>query len=128
MYVAGIVSPKKSIKVKYCSNVKGGFTASTFKDYRLPTSIVTALVGASNKLLALNTWTNYKTAENQLMKCESLTGVKMRFPMTNREDVYMQILIIINPLIKFNDKLKILVGSVKAIFSRSKTTPTHTKR
>ena len=89
---------------------------------------MTALVGASNKSLALNTWTNYKTAENQLMKCESDTGVNMRFPMTNREDVYMQILIIINPRIKFNDKLKILVGSVKAIFSRSETNPAHTKQ
>ena len=100
VYVAGIVSPKKSTKVKYCSNVKGGFTASTFKDYRLPTSIVNALVGASNKSLALSTWTNYKTAANQLMKCESDTRVKMRFPMTNREDVYIRILIIINLQIK----------------------------
>ena len=98
VYVAGIVSPKKSTKVKYCSNVKGGFTASTFKDYRLPTSILNALVGASNKSLALSTWTNYKTAENQLMKCESDTRV--RFPMTNREDVSIRILIIINLQIK----------------------------
>ena len=58
---------------------------ATFQNYKLPTSIVTAVVGASNKSLALNTWANYKTAENQLLRCEHDTGVKMRFPMTERE-------------------------------------------
>ena len=82
---AGKFSPKKSSKVKYCSNVKGGFSEATFKNYKLPTSIVNAVVGASNKSLALNTWTNYKTAENQLLRCETDTGIKMRFPMTERK-------------------------------------------
>ena len=81
----GTFSPKKSSKIKYCPNVKGGFSASSFKDYKLPTSIVNAIVGASNKSLALNTWTNYKTTENHLRRCEIETGVKMRFPLTDRE-------------------------------------------
>ena len=82
-------SPKKSSKVKYSSNVKGGFSVATFKNYKLPTSIVNAVVGASNKSLALNTWSNYRTAENQLLRCEAETGVKMRFPMTEREIMYI---------------------------------------
>ena len=47
--------------------------------------MVTALVGASNKSLALNTWTNYKTAETHLKRCERETGVRMRFPMDDRQ-------------------------------------------
>ena len=81
----GNYSPKPATKTKYCSQVRGGFTPSTFKDYRLPTSMVTALVGASNKSLALNTWANYRTAEAQLKKCETETGIQMRFPMDERQ-------------------------------------------
>ena len=89
---AGIYSPKKSTRVKYCPNVHGGFTNATFQNYRLPCSIVNAVVGASNKSLALNTWSNYKTAENQLLKCELDTGIKMRFPMTERKVCIVQAL------------------------------------
>ena len=64
--------------------MRGGFTTSTFSKYRLPTSIVTALVSASNNSLALNTWATYKTAENHLKRCEADTGVQMRFPMDDR--------------------------------------------
>ena len=77
-------SPQKSQRTKYSSNVKGGFTASTFSNYRLPTSIVSALVSASNHSLALNTWATYKTAENHLRRCENDTGIAIRFPMTDR--------------------------------------------
>ena len=82
---AGNYSPKPSANTKYCSQVKGGFSPTTFKDYRLPTSMVNALVAASNKSLAMNTWANYRTAENQLKRCESETGIRMRFPMDNRQ-------------------------------------------
>ena len=64
--------------------MRGGYTASTFANYKLPTSIVTALVSASNQSLALNTWSTYKTAENHLKRCEIDTGVRMRFPMDDR--------------------------------------------
>ena len=47
--------------------------------------MVTALVGASNQSLALNTWSSYRTAENHLIQCEKDTGIKMRFPMDDRE-------------------------------------------
>ena len=56
----------------------------SFAKYRLPTSIVTALVGASNNSLALSTWGSYKVAENHLKKCELDTGIRMRFPMDDR--------------------------------------------
>ena len=79
----GRFSPKKSSNIKYGANVKGGFTPSSFAPYKLPTSIVGALVTASNHSLALNTWATYKTAENHLSKCEKDTGVKFRFPMTD---------------------------------------------
>ena len=62
----------------------GGYAASTFANYKLPTSIVTALVSASNQSLALNTWSTYKTAENHLKRCEIDTGIRMRFPMDDR--------------------------------------------
>ena len=54
---------------------------SSFNNYRLPTSIVNALVSASNQALALNTWSTYKTAENHL-KID--TGVKMKFSIDDR--------------------------------------------
>ena len=57
---------------------------ATFEKYKLPTSIVTALVSASNNLLALSTWATYRTAENHLTKCDANTGVKMRFPMIDK--------------------------------------------
>ena len=88
IYVTGMVSPKRSIKTKFSSTVRGGYTANSFKDYRLPTSMVTAFVNASNQSLSLNTWSSYRTAENHLLQCEKDTGIKMRFPMTDREAVY----------------------------------------
>ena len=88
MCVAGKYSPKKSSKTKYSQKVRGGFSAASFRDYRLPTSIVTALVNASNQSLSLNSWSSYKTAESHLKKCESETGVRMRFPMTDRSQGY----------------------------------------
>ena len=81
----GMVSPKKSSKTKYSANVKGGYNANSFKDYRLPTSMFGALVSASNQSLALTTWSSYKTAENHLRQCEIDTGIKMRFPMNDRD-------------------------------------------
>ena len=58
---------------------------SSFKDYKLPTSVVLALVNASNQSLALSTWSSYRTAENHLRQCELDTNVKIRFSMDNRE-------------------------------------------
>ena len=82
--VSGIFSPKRSKTTKYCAVVKGGYSASSFSSYKLPTSIVSALVRASNQSLSMNTWSSYKTAERHLVQCEHDTGVKIRFPMTNR--------------------------------------------
>ena len=77
-----------SIRTKYSSNVKGGYTSSSFRDYRLPTSIVTALVNASNQSLALSTWSSYKTVENHIRRCERDTKVQIRFPMSDRDVLY----------------------------------------
>ena len=82
---AGKFSPKKSQTRKYSANVRGGYSISSFKDYKLPASVVLALVNASNQSLALSTWSSYRTAENHLRQCELDTNVKIRFPMDNRE-------------------------------------------
>ena len=83
--LSGGFSPKRSVRVKYNANVKGGFTAKSFKDYKLPTSIVNALVAASNQSLAMNTWSNYRVVESHLQRCEKDTGIRMRFPIDNRK-------------------------------------------
>jgi hypothetical protein len=84
VHFPGIISPEKSNKTKYSSVVKGGYTADSFRDYRLPTSIVTCLTSASNLSLAMTTWASYRTAEAHVKRCESETGVRMRFPMDDR--------------------------------------------
>ena len=86
--LAGQYSPKKSQKVKYSANVKGGYTSESFRNYRLPTSIVTSLVKASNQSLALSTWNSYKTVEKHIKRCEADTKIRMRFPMDDRELQY----------------------------------------
>ena len=57
---------------------------ASFRQYGLPPSIVMALVRAGNFSLAKSTWACYRTAENHLVRCEADTGVRMRFPMSNR--------------------------------------------
>ena len=46
--VLGVYSLKQTAKTKYCATVRGGFTSASFKNYRLPTLIVSALVSAGN--------------------------------------------------------------------------------
>ena len=82
--VLGAYSLKQTAKTKYCATVRGGFTSASFKNYRLPTSIVSALVSAGIHSLAKSTWETYKTAERHLQRCEGDTGVKIRFPMDDR--------------------------------------------
>ena len=95
-----MVSPQKSKRTKYCANVRGGYYAASFQRYGLPTSIVSALVSASNHSLALSTWACYRTAENHLWRCQSDTGVRMRFPMTNR--LLMRICLMFNGPFQFS--------------------------
>ena len=47
--------------------------------------MIGALVSASNQSLALTTWSSYRTAEKHLRQCEIDTGIKMRFPMNDRD-------------------------------------------
>ena len=82
--MSGVISPKKSTRTKYSATARGGFSAASFQSYRLPSSIVLALVRAGNYSLSKSSWACYRTAENHLVRCESDTGVRMRFPMTNR--------------------------------------------
>ena len=82
-YYLGFV-PLRSKKTKYSANVLGGYTTSSFNKYKLPTSIVTAIVNAANHSLAKNTWSSYKTAEAHIKRCEADTGIKIRFPMTDQ--------------------------------------------
>ena len=62
-------SPKISKIQKYSG--KGGYTTKTFEKYKLPPSIVTALVSAANHSLAKSTWKSYRTAENHIKRCEN---------------------------------------------------------
>jgi hypothetical protein len=84
MYLLGLILPAKSKTTKYCKTVKGGFSAASFANYKLPTSIVSAMVEAANLSLAKSTWASYKTAEAHVRRCEEATGVKIRFPMDER--------------------------------------------
>ena len=83
--ILGTFSPKRSQQIKYSTNVRGGYSSKSFQNYKLPVSVVTALVQASNQSLALSTWSSYRTAENHLRQCEIDTRVKIRFPMDDRE-------------------------------------------
>ena len=87
-FTLGCFSPKKSLKTKHCNKVKGGYSPRSFKNYILPTSIVSALVSASNQSLAMTTWSSYKTVETHLKHCELDTQVQIRFPMDDREMMY----------------------------------------
>ena len=84
IYSPGIISPKKTSKMKYSVNVKNGYSTDSFKQLNIPNSLVGALVDASNQSLALSTWSSYNTAENHMKRCELETGVKMSFPMDDR--------------------------------------------
>ena len=69
------------VKTKYSVNVRGGYTAQSFANYRLPASIVAAIVDAANLSLAKTTWSSYRTAENHIKRCEADLGIKISFPM-----------------------------------------------
>ena len=70
-------------QAKYSKVVRGGYSARSFANHRLPSSVVCGLVEAANASLSKNTWTSYKTAENHLLRAEKATGVRIRMPMTN---------------------------------------------
>ena len=76
-------SPKPKTATKYSK--KGGYSLSTFKSFGLPTSIVSALVEASNHSLSRNTWKSYDTAERHIARCEKDTGIKLRMPFGVKE-------------------------------------------
>ena len=82
--ISGVFIPVKCTTSKYSVNVKGGYTAASFSNYRLPVSVIQAIVGASNQSLAKTTWDSYRTAEAHIKRCEEETGVRIRFPMDNR--------------------------------------------
>ena len=66
-YEAGLTVPRMAIRTKYHGAARGGFTATSFKNYRLPPSIVNAIVGAANCSLAKNPWSSYNTAERHMV-------------------------------------------------------------
>ena len=76
--------PTATIRTKYSNNVHAGYTVNGFKDHKLPTPIVLAIVSAANHSLSKNTWSSYKTAENHLQRCEADTGIKIRLPMDHK--------------------------------------------
>ena len=81
--ISGFASPKAKTRTKYSG--KGGYSCTAFKSYGLPTSIVLALVEASNHSLSKNTWKAYNTAERHISRCEKDTKVKLRMPFGVKE-------------------------------------------
>ena len=81
LFLLGLFNPAPSLKTKYSTNVTKGYTNQSFANYRLPPSIVTAIVNAANLSLARTTWSSYNTAENHIKRCEQDLKIKIRFPM-----------------------------------------------
>ena len=76
-------SPRQKEKSKYSAH--GPYSEASFKKYKLPPSIVTALITAANHSLAEGTFKSYKTAEKHILRCEKDTKVKLRFPFGEKE-------------------------------------------
>ena len=78
-----MISPKRKDVCKYSAH--GAYSGISFKKYKLPSSIVSALVTAVNHSLAEGTFKSYKTAERHITRCEKETKVKLRFPFGEKE-------------------------------------------
>ena len=47
--------------------------------------LLSALINAANNSLANSTWSQYKTARRHLERCQLHTGIRMSFPMSDRQ-------------------------------------------
>ena len=76
-------SPKAAKVCKYSGH--GPYSGRSFQKYKLPTTVVSALITAANHSLAQGTFKSYKTAERHILRCEKEMKVKLRFPFGERE-------------------------------------------
>ena len=76
-------SPKPNRHGKY--SAKGGFSSKSFKNYKLPPSIVSTLIKAANHSLSKNTMKSYSTAERHILRMEKDTGISLRMPFGPKE-------------------------------------------
>ena len=82
-----IFEPTRITGQKY--GPKGLFTKNSF-NARLPNNIKAALATAANHNISANTWKTYKSALNQLEKCQEFYNRVFHFPM-NKEDVLIYV-------------------------------------
>ena len=69
---------------KYCGYRPGGHGLYTAKSFSpsLPVKLVQSLIKAANNSVSTGTWKQYKSARKHLERCQSSTGRRMNFPMT----------------------------------------------
>ena len=64
---------------------EGLYSTASFDHMDLPSDLKNAMVTAANHSLAKKTWQSYKTASKHLKSCETETGIKINFPMSERD-------------------------------------------
>ena len=50
--------PTATIRTKYSNKMSAGYTVNGFKDYKLSTTIMPAIISAANYSLSKNTWSS----------------------------------------------------------------------
>ena len=68
----------------YGSGKQGNFSAKSFPGLLNP-DLLAASIKAANNALAKNTWSSYSVIKSHLRRCQIVTGVKFKFPMSNEE-------------------------------------------
>ena len=58
------------------------FDVNSFNDKNIPANLKTTLAKCANLGLCKDTWSNYKTAVNQLKRCHEETGVNIDYPLS----------------------------------------------
>ena len=70
------MNPVATGRMKF--SCKGGYSKTSFKNMRVPPSVVTALVLALNYSVAANTWKTYGSVEKHILTMEKLYKTKDR--------------------------------------------------
>ena len=68
----------------YGAGKQGNFSAKSFPGLLHP-DLLAASIKAANNALAKNTWSSYSVIKSHLRRCQFVTGVMFKFPMSNDE-------------------------------------------
>ena len=71
----------------YGAGKQGNFSAKSFPGLELHPDLLAASIKAANNALANNTWACYSVIKTHLRRCQIVTGIKFKFPMSNDEIV-----------------------------------------